>query len=296
VSSDLEPVTAGSGDAPERPGPLEVSGRPAEPVGATETILPATARRARVLETVRRLQFASVADLSVAFGVSEVTIRSDLDALAEEGHVQRVRGGAVHRTADNLEASYEQSQDTRLDQKLRIGFAAATLVASGQTVILDSGTTAAAAARAIAARRDLHDVTVFTNGVRTALELEPAIPNLMVLLTGGTLRRQQHSLVNPFGTIILDQVHAHVAILEAQGVDPSAGVTHINVGEAEIKRLMMRASRFRVLVADGSKIGQVSLVHLYGTDELDLLITDSTADGSVVAALREGGLDVRIAD
>jgi DeoR family transcriptional regulator of aga operon len=66
------------------------------------------------------------------------------------------------------------------------------------------------------------------------------------------------------------------------------------VGEAEIKRLMMRASRFRVLVADGSKLGQVSLVHLYPISELDLLITDTTADPEIVEALREQGLEVRI--
>lgn len=256
--------------------------------------LPAPLRREQVLETVRRHRFASVADLSAAFGVSEVTIRSDLDSLAEEGRLQRVRGGAVHGTTALLETPFEQSQDAFASEKAAIATEAAGLVESGQTVLLDVGTTVAAVARAIAARTDLHDVTVVTSGVRVALELEPAIPRVSVLLTGGTLRRMQHSLVNPFGTSILEQIHAHVAFLGCNGIEAEAGVTNVSVAEAEIKRHVMKAARYRVLVADGSKVGQVSLVHVYPADEIDLLITDASADPAVLALLRERGVDVRI--
>ncbi len=259
-------------------------------------VLPMPVRRARVLETVRREQFASVADLSAAFGVSEVTIRNDLDILAGEGALRRVRGGAVHRTGRNFEEPFEDAEVRQVAAKLAIAAAAAELVESGQTVILDAGATATVTARAIAAREDLHDVLVFTNGVPVALALEPAIPRISVLLTGGTLRRLQHSLVNPFGTTILDQVHAHLVILECDGIDASAGITHINVAEVEIKRLMMRAARKRVLVADSSKVGQVSLVHLYPLEEIDSLITDGGADPDVLEALREQGVDIRIAN
>jgi DeoR family transcriptional regulator of aga operon len=264
--------------------------------GATDLgQLPTGVRRARVLELVRRRQFASVAGLSAAFGVSEVTIRNDLDVLAEEGHLQRVRGGAVHAAMGGREAPFEQALVARSAEKAMIGAAAARLVESGQTIFLDVGTTAAAVARAVVARPDLEDLTVFTNGLRIALELEPAIPRLSVILTGGTLRRLQHSLVNPFGTVILDQVHAHLGFLECDGIDPEAGVTGINAAEAEVKRLMMRAARRRVLVADGSKIGQVSLVHLYGLDEIDLLVTDPSAEPDVLGALRDRGVEAQVA-
>lgn len=256
--------------------------------------LPAPLRRERVLETVRRHQFASVTDLAAAFGVSEVTIRSDLDSLAEEGRLQRVRGGAVHGTTASLETPFEQSQDAFAGEKAAIAAEAAALVEPGQTVLLDIGTTVAAVARAIAARPDLHDVTVFTNGLQVALALEPAIPQVSVLLTGGTLRRMQHSLVNPFGTSILEQIHAHIAFLGCNGIEAEAGVTNVSIAEAEIKRHVMKAARYRVLVADGSKVGQVSLVHVYPADEIDLLITDASADPAVIAALRERGIDVRV--
>lgn len=258
--------------------------------------LPTGVRRTRILGLVQRHEFASVADLSAAFGVSEVTIRNDLDVLAQEGRLERVRGGAVHRADSGREAPFEQELGARHAEKAAIGVAGARLVESGQTVILDAGTTAAAVARALVARADLDDVTVFTNGLRVAMALEPAIPRFAVIVTGGTLRRLQHSLTNPLGTAVLDQVHAHLGFLECEGVDPQAGVTGINVAEAEVKRLMMRAARRRILVADGSKIGQISLVHLYGLDDVDLLVSDPTAGPEVVDALRDRALEVLIAE
>jgi DeoR family transcriptional regulator of aga operon len=257
--------------------------------------LPTAVRRTRVLETVRRQQFASVADLSAAFGVSEVTIRNDLDTLAEDGQLLRVRGGALHSATGGMEAPFDQAQGTHAVEKAQVGAVAAALVESGQTILLDVGTTVAAVARAIAARMDLRDLTVFTNGVRVALELEPAIPRVTVLLTGGTLRPLQHSLVNPFGMTILEQVHGHLAVLGCHGIDPEAGITGSNVAETEIERFLLKAAKRRVLVADGSKVGVVSLVHLYGLDDIDLLVTDRSADPTVIAALRERGVEVLVA-
>ncbi len=253
-------------------------------------------RRDRVLETIRRTRFATVTDLSATFGVSEVTIRSDLDALAEAGHVQRVRGGAIHRATVTREWSFEQAADAHALDKDRIGAAAAALVESGQTVLLDAGSTTAAVARALVARTDLDDVHIFTNGLRTAIELEPAIPRFSVVVTGGSLRRTQHSLVNPLGMVILDQIHAHLAFIGCDGIEAEAGVTNTSVADAEVKRLMMRAARRGVVVADGSKIGEVSLVHLYPLDELDLLITTRSAAGPALSRIESRGLAVRLAD
>jgi len=274
---------------------VKAEGTPATDGDVAGSALPTGVRRARVLETVRRRRFASVSDLSAAFGVSEVTIRNDLDTLAEDGQLLRVRGGALHSATGGLEAPFEQALGARSAEKAQIGAVAAALVESGQTILLDVGTTVAAVARALASRADLHDVTVITNGVRVALELEPAIPRIAVLLTGGTLRPLQHSLVNPFGTTILEQVHGHIAIVGCHGIDPEAGVTGSNVAETEIERFMLKAAKRRILVADGSKVGVVSLVHLHDIDEIDLLITDRSADPAVIAALRERSVEILVA-
>jgi DeoR family transcriptional regulator, aga operon transcriptional repressor len=257
---------------------------------------PSPIRRDRVLETIRQRRFASVSDLSATFGVSEVTIRSDLEALAEGGHIQRVRGGAIHRATVARESSFEQAADAHAVDKDRIGAAAAALVESGQTVLLDAGSTTAAVARALADREDLEDLHIFTNGLRTAVELERAIPRFGVIVTGGTLRRTQHSLVNPLGAVILEQIHAHIAFVGCDGIEAEAGVTNTSVADAEIKRLMMRAARRPVVVADGSKVGEVSLVHLYGLDDVDLLITTRRAPAGALSALDGRGLAIQLAD
>ncbi len=257
--------------------------------------LPTSLRRERVAEAIRRSQYTSVSDLATAFCVSEVTIRSDLDTLAQGGLVRRVRGGAVHRAAGSLEASFERDADVRAAEKTAIGEAAAALVESGQTVMLGVGSTVAAVARAIASRTDLADVTVVTNGMRVALELEHAIPDVTVIVSGGTLRRQQHSLVNPLGTGMLSELHAHLTIVGCDGVEARAGVTAANAAEAEIKRLMLEAGRNRIVVADGSRVGQVSLAHVVPFDGMDMVITDPSANPEAVAALQERNVEVTLA-
>ncbi len=258
-----------------------------------EKALPTAVRREQVADAVRRSRYTSVTELAAAFDVSEVTIRSDLDALAQSGDITRVRGGAVHRAAGTLEPSFEQDADEHAAEKAAIGRAAAGLVESGQTVMFGSGSTVAAVARALAARDDLAELTVITNGMRVAAELERALPRFTVIVSGGTLRRQQHSLVNPMGTALLSELHAHVTIVGAEGMEATAGLTAAAAAEAEVQRLMLDAGRRRVVVADGTRVGEVSLVHVAPSEGVDLVITDGTADAEAVAALREREVEVQ---
>jgi DeoR family transcriptional regulator, aga operon transcriptional repressor len=135
--------------------------------------------------------------LSTRFEVSEVTVRADLDALESRGMLRRVRGGAVPRPAPTLERAFEEAEVADAEQKQAIARYAARMVSSGDTIVLDVGTTTTAIAHALAARQDLTDVTVFTSSLTIALALENATPNLTVVITGGTLRPKQHSLVEP---------------------------------------------------------------------------------------------------
>lgn len=260
-----------------------------------EALMTAGLRRDQILAVIRDRDFARVADLSAMFGISEVTVRSDLDVLARGGYLRRVRGGAIARWLPRRERSFEEQRGAFAAEKALIGRAAAALVRSGETVILDVGTTTTAVAHALVARDDLRDVVVFTNALNIALELEPAIPNLTVVLTGGTLRPLQHSLVDPLGSVILQQINAHTVFLGCNGIDSKGGVTNINLPEAEIKRRMMQAARRRIVVADGSKVGQVDLAHLCDVDEIALLITGASADPASLEALRDRGLEVQVA-
>jgi DeoR family transcriptional regulator of aga operon len=105
----------------------------------------------------------------------------------------------------------------------------------------------------------------------------------------------QHSLVDPMGGLMLERINARTVFLGCNGIDPNGGITNINLPEAEIKRRMLQAARQRVIVADGSKVGRVELAYLCGVDEIDLLITDSSADPAVLNALREKELHIMLA-
>ena len=258
--------------------------------------VPPTLRRERMLAEIREREFVRVGELSSRFGVSEMTVRADLDSLAARGKVHRVRGGAIPRLIARQEQPFEDSVSSFAAEKVAIGQAAAALLEDGETVIVDVGTTAAAAARAIAARTELDDMVVFTNGLKTALELEPASPRVTVVVLGGTLRPLQHSLVDPLATLILEQISVKTVLLCCNGVDPVGGITNINLPEAEVKKRMLAAATRRIALADGSKLGRIEVARLCGIDEVDMVITGGSADPAVVAALRDRGCDVRVVD
>lgn len=260
--------------------------------------MPAELRRDRMVSLVREREFVRVADLSAIFGISEVTVRSDLSFLAGHGLIQRVHGGAMVRDPELriIERSFEEARDEFTAEKAGIGRHAAGKVNSGETVILDVGTSTAALAGALAARMDLFDVTVFTSSIPIALELEAAIPRINVIVTGGTLRPKQHSLVDPMAGFIFGNVNASTAFVGCNGVHPESGVTNVNLPEAEMKRKMIAAAQRTVVVADGTKIGNISIAKVADLSDIDQLITGPSAPLEVVEDLMSRGVAVEIAE
>jgi len=257
---------------------------------------PAELRQDRMAEAIEAIGFARVADLAERFGVSAVTIRSDLDTLESLGRLRRVRGGAVPMGALRNEPTLEQAVQENQAQKAAIARFAASMVQPGQCIILDVGSTTTAIARQLVERRDLHDVTVVTNGLSLALELEPAAERLSVLVTGGMVRPLQHSLVSPFAGLVLEQISAHIAFVGCNGVDAERGITNLNFAEAEVKRAMIQSAREVVVVADGSKLGLVEAARICGISDVDTVVTDVTAAPHVTAQLEQAGVTVHHAD
>ncbi|GAA4050945.1 DeoR/GlpR family DNA-binding transcription regulator [Agromyces indicus] len=264
---------------------------------------PRDARRRRTLaaDLVVERGFVRVIELSESFGVTPVTARADLDALEREGRVRRVHGGAVPAGAGpdaprpDREPTFEEALEASVVPKQLIGQRAAALVRSGQSIILDVGTTTLQVARALRARTDLDDLTIFTNGLSIALELEPEIPRFSVVVTGGTLRPRQHSLVHPLAASVLDEVHVDLAFLGCNGVDARHGVTNANLPEASVKALMLRRAQRAVVVADASKLGEVHLGRVAPVDAFDTLVTDAAAPAVLLGELRDAGLEVLVA-
>lgn len=260
-----------------------------------ETSPPAVVRRELMLAQIHDQGFARVGQLSKQFSISEVTVRADLDLLAEAHAVLRVHGGAVSSGIREPEQPFEQSLLAGQDQKKRIGAAAADLVESGQAIVLDVGTTTTAIAGALLARHDLHDVVIITNALNIAMLLEPAIPRFTVIVTGGTLRPLQHSLVDPLAGVVLDRVRADLAFIGCSGVDSVAGITNVNLPEADVKRRMLAAAARSIVVADSSKLGVTQLSRVAPIGDIHTLITAAEADQHTVASLEAAGLAVILA-
>ncbi|RKR75404.1 DeoR/GlpR family DNA-binding transcription regulator [Frondihabitans australicus] len=262
---------------------------------STPSGLDARRRRDRILAIVETHGFARTADLARQLGTSEVTVRSDFAALEADGRLTRVHGGALPSTGAPVERPFEEVQATGAEAKRAIGVRAASLVRSGQCVVLDVGTTTTRIAEALLERTDLTDVTVVTNGLTIALALERAVPRFTVIVTGGTLRPLQHSLVNPLAQSVFETVTADLAFLGCTGVDASHGVTNVNLPETDLKRVMVRVARRSYVVADGSKIGTAHLGVIGPLASFDGLIT-AGADASSIDELRAAGLAVIEAD
>ncbi|GIH25059.1 DeoR family transcriptional regulator [Acrocarpospora phusangensis] len=267
--------------------------RDAAPPETSATDVAAAVRRDRIAALVQEHEFVRVTDLAEIFGVSSVTIRGDLELLDRQGVVRRVRGGAMQvRSAPPAESSYEVALGDAAIEKAQLARHAAALVSDGESIIIDTGTTTTFLARALVARADLSDLVVFTNSLRVAVELEPAIPRFSVLVTGGTLRPVTHSLVDPLGAPMLERIHADTVFLGCHGVHLDSGVTGVNLLEAELKRRMINASRRRVVLADSAKLGRIGLAPICDLPELDLLITGAAAPPDFVSAARDHGTAV----
>jgi DeoR family transcriptional regulator of aga operon len=261
-----------------------------------DTALPAAVRRERIAALVEEQGFVRVTDLRDRFGISEVTLRADLDALAGASVVQRIHGGAIAgRGARTAEQPFEKVSLAGAEQKRAIGRAAADLVQSGQAVVLDVGTTTTAIAGALIARTELQDVVIITNALNIAVAFEAVIPRFTVIVSGGTLRPLQHSLVDPLAGAVLDHIHADLAFVGCSGVDASTGITNVNLPEADVKRRMLNSASRSIVVADGSKLGLSYHSRVAPLSGVDALITDGGAAPEEVAKLERAGLAVMLA-
>ena len=253
--------------------------------------LKAALRRDAIRRSIEVAGHVSIAELSDRLAVSEVTVREDLKHLEQQGVLTRIRGGAVAARDGSVELSLEETSTANHAEKKSIGARAASLVRNGQTVIVDVGSTTTELAKALSP--ELSDVVVITNGLNIALLLE-SLPGLSVIVTGGTLRPLQHSLVAPMGTLLLRQLRADIAFLGCNGVDPEQGFTNTNIPEAEIKQAMVRSARSAVFLADHNKIGRVASAFVTSVAGADLLITDDSADEQILTELRSEGLAIDV--
>ena len=257
------------------------------------TGLVAAERRQRIVGFVQERGNAVVSELSDLFQVSEVTVRADLSSLARRGLVVRTHGGAVLPERQPTELTFATREVSHADVKRRIGMAAVELIENGHPIVLDASTTALQIARALRNRPALHEVTVITNGVYTALELL-GLPGVSTILTGGQLRSTAVSLTGALAADLLAKVHASIGFFGARGLATAQGLTDVNFQEVEMKAAMAAVCERVVAVVDHTKLGKVGLATFVPLANLSLVITDDAADCHLVTELQRAGVEVQL--
>lgn len=254
-----------------------------------EQPLPAERHR-RIEGILRERRIVRVSTLSEQIGVSEVTIRRDLEALERRGILERTHGGAVLTQRMRAEPAYVEAISSNPEAKRRIAQAAADLVDAGDTLYLNGGTTTLQVFRHLRAP----GLKVITNHVGIALE--SAEHDLDLLLVGGHYRAPSNSVVGPFATEALRRTHATRAYVGVEGVSVTSGLTSPVAAEAEIARVMIEQARGRVvIVADHSKIGTVADFVIAPLEAADTLVVDDAVDEEYRDRLVEAGVDVIVA-
>jgi DeoR family transcriptional regulator of aga operon len=248
-------------------------------------------RRRRILELLAKEERATVEELADRFDVSTVTIRGDLDVLADAGAIVRSHGGALKRL-DQQDVPLAVKETLHHGEKVRIGHAAARLIREGETIILDSGTTTAEIARQIKFLK-LKSLTIITNALNIAMELAN-LPHLRVIMIGGILRQMSYSTVGPQAEQILRALNADRLFLGVDGLDPEIGLTTPDVLEAQLNGLMIKVAREVTAVADSSKFDRRSLSVIADVSDVHRVITDDRADPKLVATLRARNIEVMV--
>ncbi len=228
-------------------------------------------RQELILDAVRTTGGARVSDLVDTLGVSDMTVRRDIEVLAGRGLVTRVHGGATAAGSSVEEPGFAVKSGLHTAAKQAIATAAAALVEPGASVALSAGTTTHAVATALLG---VPRLTVVTNSLRVAEVLhDSGRDDLSVILTGGE-RTPSDALVGPIAVAALRRLHVDWLLMGVHGMDAEAGFTTPNLVEAETNRALVASARRVAVVADNSKWGVVGLSTIAALSDVDVVVTD----------------------
>lgn len=251
-----------------------------------------------ILQRLVRHGKVQVEELTQTFGVNGSTIRRDLEKLERQHLLRRVHGGAVavdalSYTAYAHELTFQANLGKQAAAKTRIALAALKLISADDTVAISPGTTTTQLARALR-HAQLHNLTVVTTAVNVAMELA-GVRDLHVVLSGGMLLPDFFALAGPLAEQSLRELYVNTAFIGVTGLSAEHGLTGPNQLEALTYRTTIERARRVVVLADSSKLGVVALFRIAPINAVHTLITDEAADPVHVAALRDAGIEVVIA-
>jgi DeoR/GlpR family transcriptional regulator of sugar metabolism len=240
-------------------------------------------RHRRILDAVQQAGELGVGRLAELTGTSEMTVRRDLEQLADQGMLERYRGGARSLSLRGEAPPFAVRLQEGQDGKRRIARAVADLIADGEAVVLDSGTTCLEVARLLTARR----LTVMPLSLHTANTLAGA-PQLRLLLPGGEPRTDELALTGPLAEASLAALRFDTAILGCCGLT-AAGLTAYDLADAAIKRAIIASAHRIIAVADPAKLSRTTLAFVTPVSTLTMVVTTNDADEEHTTALAAAG-------
>lgn len=245
-------------------------------------------RRDSIIQIIQKNGKVRVDTLSDKFDVSSVTIRNDLDFLEKKGIVHRTHGGALLRKSVYEDPSLEEKQQLYRKEKQRIGEKAVELIKDGDSILLDSGTTAMEIAQRLNGKKNL---TIMTNAINLALKLGN-LESTSVMLTGGLLRKESFSLVGPEAEATISNYYFDKLFLGVDGLDINFGLTTPNPMEAQLNRIMVDRAQQVIAITDSSKFGRHSFSYICDVDVISTLITDTNMSVEFERELLRRNIDV----
>lgn len=262
------------------------------PARRTNRTVRRSERMSEILHALNETGSIHVGELARRFGVSEATLRRDLTLLEEQRLLTRTHGGALAQdVAYELPVRYRQGRSR--DAKRAIARLAARRVPAGPHVVgLSGGTTTSEVAKELADRSEL---TIVTNALNIAMDLVLR-PRVKLVVVGGVSRAQSYELVGPWAEQVLASINIGTAFIGVDGIDAAGGITTHDENEARTNRAMITRAQRVVVVADGSKLGTLTLARIADITEVHEVVTDPSADPAAVEAIRSAGVEVTVTE
>lgn len=245
-------------------------------------------RRVKILNLIREDGHAKVQELSRLFGVTDVTIRQDLEALEEMGYIQREHGGAFLKDVGSFAKTRQLFNQTHIEEKQEIAQKAVSFINEGDCIILDSGSTTTELAKLLL---NYQNLTVITNALNIVLILGEN-HGINLIVTGGEFKAPTLSLTGEMAAESIKKFHAAKLFLATAGISPAMQLTYPSLSDLIVKSVMIKSSDEVFLLADSSKIGVSSFASLGSISLVKTLITDSKISEESISCIREKGVDI----
>ena len=246
-------------------------------------------RREYILNLIKKTGSIKAVDIAKTLDISETTIRRDLNRLSKKKLIRRTHGGAMSIITVGQEMKFDIQKEKFIKEKKKISLAAAMLIEEDDVIFIEAGTTGLQIAINITNKKNL---TIITNSCDIATMLGKTNSDYTIILSGGILKTDTHSLIGPLADSTIKKINVDKAFIGITGIDLEKGITAADQVEAQTKKNIIDSAEKVIALCDHSKLGHISINFVVQPEEIDTLITDNEADQKFIKKIKELGIEV----